>query len=70
MTLMNAPKHVDLIIKDIQITDDELMGFLFSLGCYAGEIITIMNRHHNGCIVVVKDGKYTIDRQLANAIIV
>lgn len=70
MTLMNAPKHADLIIKDIQIADEELIGFLFSLGCYTGEPITIMNRHHNGCIVVVNDGKYNIDKQLANAIIV
>ena len=55
-------------IKDILAEDEELKAFLFSLGCYSGEPITVINRMKNACIIVIKDGRYTIDKNLAKHI--
>ena len=54
----------------VEIDDEELGAFLFSLGCYSGEAITVVRRLKGGCIVVIKDGRYNIDNQLAEAILV
>lgn len=70
MSLMHAPLEKELIIKEINTGDEELDSFLFSLGCYIGEPITIISRRINGCVVAVKDSRYHIDKKLANAIIV
>ena len=70
MTLMNADTEVELIVKEIKTDDDELNSFLFSLGCYSGETITIINKQKNGCIVAIKDSRYHIDKKLASAILV
>ena len=48
--------------------DDELVSFLFSLGCYSGEPITVISKRKSGCIVAIKDARYNVDRKLANAI--
>ena len=55
-------------IKEIVTDDEELNAFLFSLGCYSGEPITVISRKRNSCIIAVKDGRYNIDKQLAEAI--
>ena len=60
----------DYIIKSINIEDIEVVNFLFSLGCYSGEPITVISRIIGGCIISVKNGRYSIDKQLAKAIIV
>lgn len=70
MTLMEAPVDVELLIKDIKIEDEALNSFLFSLGCYTGEPITIIRKRKSGCVVAIKDGRYNIDKQLASSIIV
>ena len=57
-------------IQRIETEDEELNGFLFSLGCYSGEPITVVSRRRGGCTVAIKDGRYNIDDQLAAAIIV
>ena len=57
-------------IKKIKIDDEELGAFLFSLGCYSGETITVVRRRRSGCVVAIKDARYNIDNQLAEAIIV
>ncbi len=70
MNLMEATIGKDYIISSI-ITDDEgLNSFLFSLGCYSGETISVISRRKNSCVVSIKDGRYCIDRQLAEAILV
>ena len=46
----------------------ELDAFLFSLGCYSGEPITVISHRKGGCVISIKDGRYTIDRDLASAI--
>ena len=57
-------------IRHVQTGDAELNSFLFSLGCYEGEPITVFSRRRSGCTVSIKDGRYHIDRQLAQVIAV
>ena len=68
MTLEHALEGKEYIIQSINTDDKELNAFLFSLGCYAGEPITVVSRLKGGCVVSIKDGRYNIDNQLAAAI--
>lgn len=70
MNLAQAKEGKEYIIKDIITDDEELNAFLFSLGCYSGEPITVISRRKGGCVVSVKDSRYNIDMQLAEAVIV
>ncbi len=70
MTLKNAVEGKEYIIQQIKTEDEELDAFLFSLGCYSGEVITVVSRLKGGCVVSIKDGRYNIDHQLAEAIVV
>ena len=70
MTLANAQVGEDYIIRSIETDDEELDAFLFSLGCYSGEPITVIARKRGGCTVSIKDGRYNIDNQLAAAILI
>ena len=70
MNLMNAKEGTEYIIQGIDTDDEELNSFLFSLGCYSGEPITVVARKKRGCTVSIKDGRYNIDKQLAEAIII
>ena len=70
MTLLNAVEGTEYIVQRIDTEDEELDSFLFSLGCYSGEPITVVSRRRGGCTVSIKDGRYNIDNQLAEAIIV
>lgn len=70
MTLLDAEIGKEYIVKKIDSDDEELDAFLFSLGCYSGEPITVVSRKWNGCVIAVKDSRYNIDKQLAKAIIV
>ena len=68
MNLQIAEEGKEYIIKNINTDDDELDAFLFSLGCYSGGPITVVSRRKSGCVVSIKDGRYSIDSQLAKAI--
>ena len=70
MNLMTAQEGKEYIIRAIETDDQELNAFLFSLGCYTGEPITVVTRRRSNCTVSIKDGRYNIDKQLAQAIIV
>ena len=70
MNLLSAQEGKEYIIARIETGDEELDAFLFSLGCYSGEPITVVSRRRGGCTVSIKDGRYNIDDQLAEAIIV
>ena len=70
MNLLAAEEGKEYIIRAIETDDEELDSFLFSLGCYSGEPITVVSRRRGSCVVSVKDGRYSIDAQLAEAIIV
>lgn len=70
MNLTTALVGEEYIIRRIETKDEELNAFLFSLGCYSGEPITVVSRRRGGCTVSIKDARYNIDNQLARAIIV
>ena len=70
MTLLEARSGKEYIITKINTGDEALESFLFSLGCYSGEPITVVSRKRNHCTVSIKDGRYNIDSQLAGAIMV
>lgn len=68
MDLSLAEVGKEYIIKNIETEDEELNSFLFSLGCYSGEPITVISHLKGGCVVAIKDGRYSIDKELAKAI--
>lgn len=68
MSLRDANTGEEYIVKDIHTEDEELNEFLFSLGCYSGEPITVVTKHKSNCVVSIKDGRYTMDNYLADAI--
>jgi ferrous iron transport protein A len=70
MTLRDAVEGIEYTVKAIQTDDEELDAFLFSLGCYTGEPITVISRRKGGCVVSIKDGRYNIDNELAEAIVI
>ncbi len=70
MNLKEAAEGKEYIIREIQTDDEELDAFLFSLGCYSGEPITVVSHMRSGCVVSIKDSRYNIDNQLAEAILI
>ena len=70
MTLSQAAEGKEYIYKDISTNDEELNAFLFSLGCYRGEPITVISHLKGGCVVSIKDARYNLDTQLASAILI
>ena len=70
MNLVSAQEGKEYVIQRIETDDEDLNAFLFSLGCYSGEPVTVVARRKSGCVISVKDGRYSIDNQLAEAIIV
>ena len=70
MNLTTAQEGQQYIVQRIDTDDEELNAFLFSLGCYSGEPITVVSRRKGSCTVAIKDGRYNIDHQLAEAIVV
>lgn len=68
INLTQAEEGREYTILNIETDDEELDAFLFSLGCYSGEKITVVSHIKGGCIVSIKDGRYNIDNQLAQAI--
>lgn len=70
MNLSVAEEGKEYIIQRIETDDEELNSFLFSLGCYSGEAITVIAHRKGGCVVAIKDARYNIDKDLAAAIII
>ena len=70
MTLKEAVEGKEYTILEIETDDEEMDAFLFSLGCYSGESITVVSHLKGGCVVSIKDARYNIDSQLAEAIVV
>lgn len=68
VNLLQANAGVEYVVKEIVTDDEELNAFLFSLGCYSGEPITVVSHQKSGCVVSIKDARYNIDRDLAQAI--
>ena len=70
MTLREVTEGKEYIVRQVATEDPELNSFLFSLGCYSGEPITVVSRRRSGCTVAIKDGRYSMDNALADAITV
>lgn len=70
MTLLDAKEGEEYLIRDISTEDEELEAFLFSLGCYSGEPITVVSRLRSGLVVSIKDGRYNIDNGIAETILI
>ena len=70
MNLTYAQEGKEYIVRAIETDDEEMDAFLFSLGCYSGEPITVISQKKGGCIVSIQDGRYIIDKQLAAAILI
>ncbi len=70
MDLSLAVEGKEYFIEAIKTDDEELDAFLFSLGCYEGEPITVVSHLKNSCVVAIKDARYNIDKELAKAIVV
>ena len=70
MNLRQVEIGKEYVIRDVVTGDEELNAFLFSLGCYSGETVTVNARRKSGCTVSIKDGRYHIDNPLAEAIVV
>ncbi|MBR6563114.1 MAG: ferrous iron transport protein A [Clostridia bacterium] len=70
MNLRDAVEGKEYIIRQIETDDEELNAFLFSLGCYSGEAITVVSKKRGSLVVSIKDARYSIDNQLAEAILV
>ena len=68
MNLVNAMIGKEYLVKDIEAEDEDLKSFLFSLGCYSGEPVTVISRMKGGCVVSIKDARYNIDTNFAKAI--
>lgn len=68
MTLRDAQEGREYRIQRIETDDEDLNAFLFSLGCYEGEPITVVSHLKGGCVVSIKDSRYNMDHQLAEAI--
>ena len=69
MNLTQAQEGKEYRIRQIETDDEELNAFLFSLGCYSGEPVTVIAHRKGSCVVSIKDGRYNIDHQLASAIL-
>ncbi len=68
MNLLDASPGKEYIVQGIDTDDEELNAFLFSLGCYKGEPITVVSHLKGGCVVSIKDARYNMDTDLAKAI--
>lgn len=68
MTLIDANENQEYIVSNINTDDEEMKAFLFTLGCYAGEPISIVSKKKKSIVVSIKDGKYSIDNFLAEVI--
>ena len=68
MSLEEARVGEEYPVKDILVEDEDLRSFLFSLGCYSGEPITLISHCRGGCVVSIEDARYNLDRDLARAI--
>lgn len=68
MNLRAAEEGKEYIVRSIDVDDEELVSFLFSLGCYSGEPITVVSQRRSGAVVSIKDGRYNLDRDLLEAI--
>ena len=70
-TLSSCEENKEYEIFEIDTGSDiEMENFLFTLGCYKGQKITVISNLNKNYVMLVKDARYSIDEELANTIIV
>jgi Fe2+ transport system protein FeoA len=57
-------------IVKLDTDDKEMKEFLFTLGCYPGEFVTVISKLADHVVVAIKDARYSIDSELARAIVI
>lgn len=70
MNLAEGEIGVTYTVSGIDTDDEELNGFLFTLGCYPGEPITVVSAMGKSLVLAIRDGRYNVDKNLATAIVV
>lgn len=70
MALSKGKLNTTYIVNAIKTAQDDMRDFLFTLGCYPGEEVTIISKLANNYIINIKDARYSIDEELASAIFV
>ena len=70
MNLLEADPGKTYVVKEIKTDDADVTSFLFRLGCYSGEPVTLISKKRKGCVVAIKDGRYSLDHLLASSVIV
>ncbi|MBQ6495811.1 MAG: ferrous iron transport protein A [Firmicutes bacterium] len=68
MNLLEADAGKTYTVKEINTDDQDMTSFLFRLGCYSGEPVTLISKKRRGCVVAIKDGRYSFDNLLASAV--
>lgn len=68
--LSQASIDMPYTIKGIETDDSDIKDFLFTLGCYEGELITVISILAENFVISVKDARYSIDADLAEAIVI
>lgn len=66
--LAEGKMNVSYIIESIDTDNAEIKDFLFTLGCYEGEKVTIISKLAENYVISVKDSRYSIDKDLAKVI--
>lgn len=65
-----AEVHQPYRIKEIETKEKGMKEFLFSLGCFQGEEIAVVSVLAGTYVVRIKDARYSIDADLAKAILI
>lgn len=68
--LTSAQTNRPYTIKEIKTDEKTMKDFLFSLGCFEGEKITIISVLADNYVIHIKDARYSIDKELAKAILI
>ncbi len=68
LTVALAELNVEYLIKEIHTEEQELVNFLFTLGCFPGEKITVLSKLSSNFVITIKDARYSIDTELADSI--
>ena len=68
MLLTQANENTTHIISGIETEDEDMKAFLFSLGCYKGQEISLITKKKHSLVISLKEARYNIDTCLGEAI--
>ncbi len=70
MKLTEAEVGKEYMVESVNADDPEMNDFLFTLGCYKGEVFKFVSVLSGAYVILVKNVKYSIDRELAGVLLV